>query len=212
MRTSEKDSDGPGKGRSFGQDDAMLRNTIALTLAAYLPNANVAIAGVRFRLAEADASLSPGLQSGDKGFTYDDGHRDGGQFAEVDGGSSFGAGLLTGLLTGPIGVLIGYHVVGPKKIEPSLMQRLDSKGTDYRQGFKESWDRTSRGKKRGSFRIGGIVGAGMMIALLLVIENASEDASKDVADGLDGLFDRFLDSFPYAPRRQTDLRQSVNSL
>jgi len=97
-----------------------------------------------------------------------DGMVEGEVFAEgIRTGGKVGLGLGIGVLTGLLGTGIGYFALGPDPMTPEALERYDSGNNDYKLGFKASWDKKTRSKKRGSFLVGGLIGsviAGLLVA------------------------------------------------
>lgn len=98
--------------------------------------------------------------------TTADGMRDGELLAEQKKtGGNLAGGLAVGALTGLVGAGIGYFVIGPESFTPEAMQMNQGKSSDYQLGFRTSWEKKTKEKKRNAFIAGGLLGTIAFVAL-----------------------------------------------
>ena len=138
---------------------------VALSLSMLLSGTAMAAGGIV--LAQAGDRTGVGIQSGEGGFTYEQGFLEGERQARGTKAGKFGTGIVVGLLTGLIGTGIGYFIVGSKNLDGMAMSRISDKGSDYQLGFRTAWDEKTTSKKRSSFLLGGLLGTAAFVAILL---------------------------------------------
>jgi hypothetical protein len=144
----------------------MFKKLVVCAMAFSLLTSSTVMAAGGIVLAQAgDGSI--GMKDGQKGFTYEQGYRDGERQADAAKAGKFGTGLVVGALTGLLGTGIGYFVVGPKSLDGSAMMKSAEKGDEYQLGFRTAWDKRTQSKKRNTFFVGGLLGTAAFVAVYL---------------------------------------------
>jgi hypothetical protein len=75
---------------------------------------------------------------------------------------------------------IGYFLIGPSPLDPSVMASCKEKGPDYLLGFQTGYGEQSRSKKRGAFLGGSLTGMVVMGFMVIVIASSLSDMQLNI--------------------------------
>ena len=109
-------------------------------------------------------------------FTMQSGMHDGSVQAESVGtGRYFGGGFASGLLLPGIGILVPYALASSSDVHlpPEIQLSLADHPVEYVQGYRESYERRVKDKRRRSGLLGGMLGTGTVVVFSLLVLAAS---------------------------------------
>ena len=137
-------------------------------------------ASARFEMQEASIYPTPVLLTGMQlaqadltpprpTYSYADGLMRGISAAQSEHGTgaSFAGGIVWGLGLGLIGTGVGYFTTGTSNPPNSHMMEIAPKGPDFGSGYTAGYRQEARRKNKGAKLGGGLLGFGMLLALLL---------------------------------------------